>query len=117
MNYTGNPRHLRARSRSTQKQYHHHQHARPPAISEPPLLDICQAFQIQENPRLSGVASATSAIIATSEVESVTSSSSREEHFDAKRRRLLQQQDWLGLDLAAPINVLSFNCCIDFKDL
>ena len=117
MNYTGNPRHLRARSRSIQKQYLHHQHARPPAIAEPPLLDICQAFQIQENPRLSDVASATSAIIGTSEVESVASSSSREERFDAKRRRLLQQQDWLGLDLAAPINVFSFNCCINIKDL
>lgn len=105
MNYTGNPRHLRARSRSTQKQYLHRQHSGPPAITEPPLLDICQTFQIQENPRFSSVASATSVISATSEVESVASSSSREERFNAKRRRLLQQEDWLGLDLAAPINV------------
>jgi hypothetical protein len=110
MNYTGNPRHLRARSCSAQKQYLHRQRARTPAVTEQPLLDICQAFQIQANPRLTSSTSTTSAISATSEVESIaTSSNSREERFDAKRRRLLEQQDWLGLDLAAPINVIPFN--------
>jgi hypothetical protein len=27
--------------------------------------------------------------------------------FQVKRRRLLEQSDWLGLDIAAPINVSS----------
>ena len=48
MNYTGNPRHLRARSRSTQKQYLHHQHARPPAIAEPPLLISVRRFKYKK---------------------------------------------------------------------
>ena len=98
MNYTGNPRHLRGRSRPSQKEYQHRQRARTPAILETPQVDICKAFQAPTDSRTDG------------EVQSIaTSSSSREDPFNAKRRRLLQQQDWLGLDIATPINVYSIN--------
>ena len=106
MNYTGNPRQLRTRSRSSQKEYHYRQRARTPAIPERPQLDICQTFQAQTESH------------AGSEVQSIaTSSNSGEDRFNAKRRRLLQQQDWLGLDISTPINVIPVNCVVDASDL
>jgi len=102
MNYTGNPRHLRGRSRSSKKGYRFLQRARTPAIPERPHLDVCQAFQAPTESHTS------------SQVQSIaTSSSSGEDRFNAKRRRLLQQQDWLGLDISAPINVTPVSCVVD----
>jgi hypothetical protein len=90
MNYMGNPRHLRARPRSSQKEYRRRQRLGTPAISERPALDICQGFQQSPEKTVSHVPSVTADDMDT---------------FDAKRRRLLRQQDWLGLNVSAPIKV------------
>jgi hypothetical protein len=93
MNYTGNPRRLRSIPRSSQRTLLHRQRLRTPVIPERPQLDICQSFQAQTNH-------------STTESQSVaTSSTGGSDSFEAKRRRLLQQKDWLGLDLSAPIKV------------
>jgi hypothetical protein len=91
MNYTGNPRHLRSQTRSSHFRRLHR--FKTPTISERPQLDICQEFQAQTSHT-------------GSEAKSVSSSvTSDPDTFEAKRRRLLQQKDWLGLDISAPINV------------
>jgi hypothetical protein len=94
MNYMGNPRHLRARTRSSQKEYHRRQRLGTPAIPERPTLDICQGFQ--QSPEKSPEKT-------VSHVPSVTADDV--DTFDAKRLRLLRQQDWLGLNVSAPIKV------------
>lgn len=96
MNYTGNPRHLRRYPRSSQKEYFRRPQLKTTGISERPRLDICQNFQEQTNR-------------SESETPSVVSSPSGDnDTFEAKRRRLLREKDWLGLDIAAPIKVFSW---------
>lgn len=97
MNYTGNPRHLRSHPRSTQKGYFRRQRLKTPSISERPQLDICQGYQEQSTTLSTG----------SHKAKSVTPSVSSDDRdtFHAKRRRLLQQKDWLGLDVSAPIKV------------
>src|SRR5437773_248984 len=94
MNYTGNPRHLRCHSRhrhSTRKDYFRGQ--RLPTISplERPQIDVCRDFQ-QDT-------SVTTPLLGR-EVKRVSKSefSDGSETFQAKRRRLLEQKDWLDLD-------------------
>lgn len=98
MNYTGNPRHLRSHTRSSQKAYFRCQRLKTPIISERPQLDICKGFQEQTRTQSTG-----------SDAKSVTPSVSSDDRdtFQTKRRRLLQQKDWLGLDIYAPIKVCS----------
>ena len=106
MNYTGNPRHLREgqHSRSFRKAPRP-RHRRPtPAILERPWLDICGSFQKQTDgstARPTGGVAATSAVVPST----ISSMEDATDCFQAKRRRLLEQSDWLGLDLTAPINV------------
>ena len=103
MNYTGNPRHLRGglHSRSSQRvlRLRH-----TPAILERPWLDICRTFQKQTECR---TARPSGGVAASSAVALSTTSSMEDgrDCFQTKRRRLLEQSDWLGLELAAPINV------------
>jgi hypothetical protein len=105
MNYTGNPRHLRGRSRSSQKEYLRRQRLSTPAISERPPLDICHKFQ----ERTSQTASATQSVASGDHDNDNNNNDDNDndnDTFDAKRRRLLLQQDWLGLNVSAPIKVL-----------
>jgi hypothetical protein len=97
MNYTGNPRHLRSHLRSIQKDYFRRQGLKTSSISERPQLDICQGYQEQSTTLSTG----------SHQAKSVTPSVSSDDRdtFHAKRRRLLQQKDWLGLDISAPIKV------------
>jgi len=97
MNYTGNPRHLRSHTRSSQKDYFRRQRLKTPSISERPQLDICQGYQEQSATPLTG----------SHPAKSITPSVSSDDRntFHAKRIRLLQQKDWLGLDISAPIKV------------
>jgi hypothetical protein len=90
MNYTGNPRHLRSRPRAS-KLHPRRQRLNTPAASERPALDICSGFQDRTSQT-------------TSESRSVATSDDNNT-FDAKRRRLLLQSDWLGLEVSAPIKV------------
>ena len=105
MNYTGNPRHLRRsqHTRSSHKGlgFRHRQ----PTPTTRPWLDICGSFQKQKE-------SAASGSNADNSVTQCTTSSSEEatHGFQNKRRRLLEQGDWLGLDIGAPINVLLLSC-------
>ena len=100
MNYTGNPRHLRSHPRSSQRDRFRRHRLQTPAISEQPRLDICQGFQEQSTSH-SGSDSKSIA----------TSASGERDSFDAKRRRLLQQRDWLGIDISAPIKVSLIPFC------
>jgi len=90
MNYTGNPRHLRARVKSNIVR----RHRVSTQLPDRPHLDICQSFQ---DPR--------SSVAGSESIATETSESGEVDTFEAKRRRLLQQNDWLGLDVAAPIKV------------
>jgi hypothetical protein len=105
MNFTGNPRHLRShpRPRSVSKGYFR----RHRAISERPQVAICQGFQDQ-SPDTGSEAKSLSHI-----------SRSDQETFETKRRRLLHQTDWLGLDISVPINVsfLAFAYFLITKDI
>jgi hypothetical protein len=92
MNYTGNPRRLRAVRRTSQNEYVQRGRGTLAVSSELPQLDVCQAFQTASS---------------QSHASSVTSKSASvdEDTFQVKRRRLLQQADWSGLGVSAGINV------------
>src|SRR5271155_4123949 len=105
MNYTGNPRHLRSQPRSSQRDRFRRHRLQTPVISERPQLDVCQEFQEQTSTQ-SGCDSKSIATSASAEYDS----------FEAKRRRLLQQKDWLGIDVSAPINV-SYSSCYSEKQI
>ena len=114
MNYTGNLRHLRThpRRRSSQKEWFHHrlqQFNEHFAIGGRPQLDVCQGFQEQQSAVIT--AASANAIPSRSQAKSTTPSVSHDDpdSFQAKRRRLLQQTDWLGLEISAPIKVLLFS--------
>jgi len=106
MNYTGNPRHLRGgqHSRPSQKVLRPRHGRHTPKLLERPWLDICGTFQKQTEFR---AAHPSGGVAATSAVAPSTTSSMEDgtDCFQTKRRRLLEQSDWLGLELAAPINV------------
>jgi len=72
-----------------------------PALSERPQLDICRSFQSQS----SHSQRATGSVVTST--SSGGSNQSTDDTFEVKRRRLLQQEDWVGLDIAAPIKVLT----------
>ena len=93
----GNPRRLASHPRTSGEEYLRRQRLATPTPSERPQLSICQSFQCQ---------STYSQSVAGSAVTS-TSSTHDGNTFEVKRRRLLQQKDWLGLDLSAPIKVSS----------
>jgi hypothetical protein len=108
MNYTGNPRHLRThpRRRSSQKEYFYRrqQFNTSSALAGRPQLDICQNFQEQWAPT---TAASAAAILLGSQAKKTPSVSPDDtESLQVKRRRLLQQKDWLGLEISAPIKVL-----------
>ena len=120
MNYTGNPRHLRTHSRrhSSQKDYFYRRQQRfnsPSIIAGRPQLDVCQNFQQQQ--ATATTAASVTAILSGSHAKSTSPSVSHDEteSFQAKRRRLLQQRDWLGLEISAPIKVLLFHFAIKFE--
>ena len=102
MNYMGNPSRLRSHPRSSQKEYFRRQRLVTPTPSERPRLGICQAFQsrLHSNFLQTG----------TESVVTNTNSTHGEDTFEVKRRRLLQQKDWLGLDVSAPIKVIYPKC-------
>lgn len=93
MNYTGNPRHYRSHPGppSALKGYFRRQCA----LLERPLLAICQEFQ---DPSPDTGTDAKSPL-------RVSCISTEQETFETKRRRILHQKDWLGLDISSPINV------------
>ena len=103
MNYTGNPRHLRTRPRSSQKEFLRRRQLGTPAVSERPVLDICHGFQDRTGRTVNEAHS-----VPPTDLQSVANGDNNT--FDAKRRRLLLQQDWLGLDVAAPIKVRHCQC-------
>ena len=119
MNYTGSLRHLRVhhRRRSSQKGYFHHcqRFNTLSVITGRPQLDVCQDFQ-EQSPAATATGSA-AGILSGSQAKSTTPSVSHDETegFKAKRRRLLQQTDWLGLAISAPIKVLLFYSTIKFE--
>src|SRR5271170_994575 len=94
MIYTDKPRHLRSHTISSQRDRFRRHRLQTPVIAERPQLDICQEFQ-EGTPTQPGSDSKSIA----------TSASGERDSFDAKRRRLLQQKNWLGIDISAPINV------------
>src|SRR5271163_2394640 len=100
MNYTGNPRRLRSHPQPSQRGIFRRPSLSTPVPSERLELDICQPSQERQQ-RSSQCGSATDSKSISDETDSVDT-------FEAKRRRLLQKQDWLGLDLAAPIKVVPF---------
>lgn len=108
MNYTGNPRHLRThpRRRSSQKEYFYRRQRlnTSSALTGRPQLDICQNFQEQWAPTTA--ASAAAILLGNQAKKTPSVSSNDAESLQVKRRRLLQQKDWLGLEISAPIKVL-----------
>jgi hypothetical protein len=121
MNYTGNLRHLRThpRRRSSQKDYFHHRQHRSNThfvIPGRPQLDVCQDFQ--EHQSATTTAASATAIPSGSQAKNNTPSVSHDdtESFQTKRRRLLQQTDWLGLEISAPIKV-PFHSAIKFENV
>ena len=100
MNYTGNPRRLRSHPRPSQRGIVRRSSLSTPIPSKRPQLDICQPFQERQQ-KSSQCGSVADSKSISDETDSIDT-------FETKRRRLLQKQDWLGLDLAAPIKVSVF---------
>jgi hypothetical protein len=100
MNYTGNPRRLRRGARSSHRGLGARN--RQPTPTTRPWLDICGSFQRQRDGGATG-GDADNSIAP----DTTSSSEDVKDEFQSKRRRLLEQGDWLGLEIGASIDVPS----------